>query len=324
MGVLNYSVSYASLFLFFVFATIPSPLFAQIFKELSHHHHHHRHRGGVHVALPESDVELLEFPLNLEYLEAEFFLWGALGHGLDVVAPNLTEGGPSPVGARKAALDPLILDVVTQFAYQEVGHIRAIKKRVKGFPRPLLDLSATNFAKTVNNALNRELNPPFDPYANGLNFLLASYLIPYVGLTGYVGANPKLKSARAKRLVAGLLAVESAQDTVIRTLLYERLLTKVYPYDFTVAEFTNRASHLRNKLGKSGVKDEGLVVPPVLGAEGKIQGNIIAGDRYSTAYDRTPEEILSIVYASGNASVPGGFYPNGARGQIAESYIKRA
>lgn len=126
MGVLNYSVSSASLFLFFVFATIPSPLFAQIFKELSHHHHHHRHRGGVHVALPESDVELLEFPLNLEYLEAEFFLWGALGHGLDVVAPNLTEGGPSPVGARKAALDPLILDVVTQFAYQEVGHIRLI------------------------------------------------------------------------------------------------------------------------------------------------------------------------------------------------------
>lgn len=79
---------------------------------------------------------------------------------------------------------------------------RAIKKRVKGFPRPLLDLSATNFAKTVNNALNRELNPPFDPYTNGLNFLLASYLIPYVGLTGYVGANPKLKSARAKRVIS--------------------------------------------------------------------------------------------------------------------------
>lgn len=129
MGALNFSVSSASLFLFFVFATIPSPLCAQIFRELSrrHHLHHHRHRGGAHVVLPESDVELLEFPLNLEYLEAEFFLWGALGHGLDVVAPNLPEGGPSPVGARKAALDPLILDVVTQFAYQEVGHIRLIR-----------------------------------------------------------------------------------------------------------------------------------------------------------------------------------------------------
>jgi len=28
---------------------------------------------------------------------------------------------------------------------------------------------------------------PFDPYANDINFLLVSYLIPYVGLTGYVG-----------------------------------------------------------------------------------------------------------------------------------------
>ncbi|KAK9287625.1 hypothetical protein L1049_016061 [Liquidambar formosana] len=75
----------------------------------------------------------------------------------------------------------------------------AIKNTVKGFPRPLLNLSAASFATVMDNAFGKPLVPPFDPYASGLNFLLASYVIPYVGLTGYVGANSKLESAISKR-----------------------------------------------------------------------------------------------------------------------------
>ncbi|OIT21056.1 hypothetical protein A4A49_35700 [Nicotiana attenuata] len=62
--------------------------------------------------LPKSDVDLLEFPLNLEYMEAEFFLWGSFGHGLDSFAPELADGGPSPIGATIAKLSPLIRDVI--------------------------------------------------------------------------------------------------------------------------------------------------------------------------------------------------------------------
>ncbi|KAG4946201.1 hypothetical protein JHK82_042252 [Glycine max] len=270
----------------------------------------------------ESDVDLLEFPLNLEYLEAEFFLFGSLGHGLDVVAPNLSEGGPPPIGARLARLENLIRDIILQFGLQEVGHLRAIKSTVRGFPRPLLDLSTASFAKVMNSAFGRPLVPPFDPYANSINYLLASYVIPYVGLTGYVGANPLLQNATSKRLVAGLLGVESGQDAVIRTLLYERQASLVQPYKVTVAEFTDRISMLRNKLGNAGVKDEGLVVPRVQGAEGSVTDNILAGDKDSLSYPRTPEEILRIIYGGGDEHVPGGFYPNGACGRIAKSYLK--
>ncbi|KAK6913656.1 hypothetical protein RJ641_020977 [Dillenia turbinata] len=278
---------------------------------------------GLISSEPTGDVDLLEFPLNLEYLEAEFFLWGALGHGLDQVAPQLTQGGPPPFGARKANLDPLTRDVILQFAYQEVGHLRAIKEAVTGFPRPLLNLSAASFANVINHAFGKPLVPPFDPYANSINYLIASYMVPYIGLTGYVGANPKLQAETSKRLVAGLLAVESGQDAVIRGLLYQRALSRVKPYGVSVAEFTNKISELRNKLGKGGVKDEGLIVPLVEGAEGKVSGNILAGDQNSIAYDRTPEEILRIVYGSGDECVPGGFYPKGADGKIARSLLKR-
>ncbi|KAL7252258.1 hypothetical protein ACSBR1_013997 [Camellia fascicularis] len=275
-------------------------------------------------AIPGSDIDLLEFPLNLEYLEAEFFLWGSLGYGLDSIAPNLTMGGPPPVGTTKARLDPFTKDVILQFAFQEVGHLRAIKNTVKGFPRPLLNLSAEAFGNVMNSAFGRALKPAFDPYANELNFLLASYVVPYVGLTGYVGANPKLQSPISKRLVAGLLAVESGQDAVIRGLLYERAKEKVQPYGITVAKFTNRISKLRNKLGNAGVKDEGLIVPTFQGAEGKLKGNVLAGDQNSVGYDRTPEEILRIIYSSGDEHVPGGFYPKGADGRIAKSHLPSA
>ncbi|KAI6692895.1 hypothetical protein NL676_020605 [Syzygium grande] len=315
MASTNFIVATTSTALFFsllLLLVVPSSNCADL---ESHHHHHHK--------VPKSDVDLLEFPLNLEYFEAELFLHASLGYGLDKVAPNLTAGGPSPVGAKAAKLGPLIKDIILQFAYQEVGHLKAIKKTVKGFPRPLLNLSADSFAAVVDKAFGHALKPPFDPYANEINFLLASYLVPYVGLTGYVGANPKLHGPVSKRLVAGLLGVESGQDAVIRALLYERAHLKVKPYGKTVAEFTNRFSELRDKLGHDGHKDEGLVVLRHQGAEGKVEGNVLAGDKYSVAYDRTPEEILRIVYGSGDASVPGGFYPKGGNGHIAKSHLHR-
>ncbi|WJX23357.1 hypothetical protein P8452_12567 [Trifolium repens] len=261
------------------------------------------------------DVDLLEFPLNLEYLEAEFFLFGATGKGLDEFAPELADGGPSPIGAKVAKIrDLTIKDIIFQFGLQEVGHLRAIKSTVKGFPRPLLDLSKSSFAKVMDKAFGRPLHPPFDPYANDINFLLASYLIPYVGLTGYVGANPLLQNPTSRQLVAGLLGVESGQDAVIRTLLYERRALKVKPYGVSVAEFTDRISNLRNILGSGGVKDFGL------DGYGNV-GEILASDKFSLSFSRTPTEILRVVYGNGNESVPGGFYPKGGSGRIAKFYL---
>ena len=115
-----------------------------------------------------------------------------------------------------------------------------------GFPRPLLNFSAEIFSNTVDAAFLTKLNTLFDPYANSLNSLLASYLIPYVGLIGYVGTNPQLQSATAKQLVSGPFGVESGQDAVIRGLLYEGFSEKVKSYPYTVAVFTDKLSTLRS------------------------------------------------------------------------------
>lgn len=118
--------------------------------------------------------------------------------------------------------------------------------------------------------------------------------------------------------------MESGQDSVLRALLYLRAFLTVEPYGITVAEFTNKISKLRNEFGNAGVKDEGIVVKPGEGAEERIRGNVLAGDQYSLSYERTPEEVLGIVYGSGKENVPGGFYPKGADGRIAKSHLRRA
>ncbi|KAK9665085.1 hypothetical protein RND81_14G089300 [Saponaria officinalis] len=281
-------------------------------------------QNQTNQTIPKGDIDLIEFALNVEYLEAEFFLHGALGHGLDKVAPHLAAGGPPPVGPRKARLDPLVNSIVYQFGLQEVGNIRAMKKVVKGFPRPRMNLS-TIFAEAMDKAFGRPLMPPFEPYATTLHYLIGCYMIPLVGLTSYVDINSKLHSPHAQKLIGSLLAVESGQDAVIRTLMYERRLQRVYPYGIPLQDFTIKISNIRNKLAKAGIRDEGLVVEPSLGAEGKSALNILSCDKDSMPYSRTPAEVLRIFYSSGDEHHKGGFFPDGAGGNIAKSFlVKRA
>lgn len=78
------------------------------------------------------------------------------------------------------------------------------------------------------------------------------------------------------QLAAGLLSPESGQDRIVRGYLFGRADQIVKPYNYTVARFTTRISNLRNRLGMCGIKDEGLFVPPQLGAESQIGSNVLS------------------------------------------------
>lgn len=91
------------------------------------------------------------------------------------------------------------------------------------------------------------------------------------------------------------------------------------PYETTVGELTGRISELRNKLGRAGLKDEGVLR---LDGKGKIRGKILAGDKFSVGYGRSPQEILRILYGGGDEHVPGGFFPWGANGRIARFHMQ--
>lgn len=93
------------------------------------------------------------------------------------------------------------------------------------------------------------------------------------------------------------------------------------PYNLTVAEFTNLTSTLANQLGRCGLKDEGIIVPQSLGAENQTESNILAADVNSLSYSRTVQEILGILYITGSEKKSGAFFPEGANGLIARSFL---
>eukprot|EP00271_Cylindrocystis_brebissonii_P020655 TRINITY_DN6934_c0_g1_i2.p1 TRINITY_DN6934_c0_g1~~TRINITY_DN6934_c0_g1_i2.p1 ORF type:complete len:305 (-),score=52.48 TRINITY_DN6934_c0_g1_i2:513-1427(-) len=287
--------------------------------------------GLASAQLPEApsnghsftDKDFFELALNLEYLEAEFYLKSVYGYGVEGVDKKLTGGGPNSKGGKIASLSSDIQAVAEMFALQEVGHIRIIREYLKKekISRPLVDIDG-NWQVVFKAATNNVITD-FDPYANDANWLLAAYVLPYVGLTAYVGTNPLLRAKASKQLLAGVLGIEGGQDAVLRTLLWLRRSEVVAPYNKTIAELTGDTSLLRDKLASTEHHDENIVVSKHRGAEGRIKTNILSANADSLSFARNAYETLRIMYGNGNEGKPGGFYPEGAHGYIAEYFLKK-
>lgn len=84
--------------------------------------------------------------------------------------------------------------------YLELLYVRAIREYLgtSAIPRPQIDISVPTWSALVSAALGR--NVTVDPYVGDLNWILSAFALPYVGLTGYVGASSLLQSPTAKRV----------------------------------------------------------------------------------------------------------------------------
>lgn len=123
-------------------------------------------------------------------------------------------------------------------------------------------------------------------------------------------------------MASKLLAIKAGQNAVIRTLLYKNATQFVPPYQITVREFAEAVSQLTNILAKCGIKSEGIILDnTTLGAENRTTSNVLSADANSLSYSRTEPEILRIVYGTGNERLPFGFFPKGANGKIARSFL---
>lgn len=268
-----------------------------------------------------TDVQILNFALNLEYLEAAFYHQAAYGTYLDPQYTSTGVGMPGTVtGGRKVTFsNPLIAAYADEIANDELTHVKFLRSALGS---SAVVQPAINIGRAFHDAaVAAQIIPSdghFNAYDNDITFLLASYIFEDVGVTAYHGAAQYIDSKEILTAAAGILAVEAYHAGIIRTSLFAAQTNNP---DLMIFKETRLISALRNTLAHSGSvqpnwspnpDDQGIGgVESVISGGTRTLANLVPTDANGLAFARQPAQVLNIVYGG---TTPGLFFPNGING----------
>ena len=255
---------------------------------------------------PDVDTAILNFALNLEYLEGEYYNRGVYGIGLPA---NYTSGrgnqGAVTGGSKVPFQNVIVNNTMAEVANDEKNHIAFIRSTLgnAAVAEPAISLDAAFTAFAVAAGLPSNFNPFADDYA----FLLGAYILTEVGVTAYNGAAPFITNKAILGAASSIFSAEAYHLGTIRTLLSSENSNFYTPA-------TALVSALRSKLSGM-VDDEGIGADQSTLAGGfPSPVNITDTDANSLAWARTPRQVLNVVYGKQNAQF-GGFFPSGLNGE---------
>ena len=263
-----------------------------------------------------TDADILNFALNLEYLEAQFYSYAATGSGLpnSLLTGTGMQGGV--IGGRKVNFtDPVVSQYAQEIAQDEVAHVTFLRQQLgsSAVAQPAIDVGGTDpngaFSKAAQAAGLVPAGTAFDPYSTDENFLLGAYIFEDVGVTAYKGAAPLITSKVFLEAAAGILAVEAYHASLVRTVLYGKGIATPAP---ALIDATEKISDARDSLDGPSDDDQGV---RNIGAA----SNIAPLDGNGLAYSRSAGQVLNIVYLNRMAVDRGGFFPTGVNGNIRTS-----
>ena len=252
-----------------------------------------------------SDASILNFALNLEYLEAEFYLRSTTGIGLPDSLTTGTGTRGNVTGGRAVQFKTAAIRKFAQeIASDEKQHVAFLRSALgsAAVSRPAISLDASFTAAAVAAGLIAK-GQTFDPYANELNFLFAAFIFEDVGVTAYKGAAPFIANKTYLSAAAGILAVEAYHAGIIRTTLYAEGIETP-----TVYASVQKISDARDSLDGRSDDHQGIGTAAV--------SNLVPTDANSIAFGRTPDQVLNVVYLNSEQVRSGGFFPAGVNGPI--------
>jgi hypothetical protein len=234
-------------------------------------------QGQTSTAAP-TDAEILNFALNLEYLEAEFYTVATTGKTIDQLGISITGSGNqgAATGGKMVNMTNSSFptaQIAMEIAADERSHVTLIQQA----------LTAAGAQPIAQPAIN--LNALGIGFGSLAEFLTLARAFEDVGVTAYAGAAPLISSSAILGYAARILAAEA-----------------------------EHASNIRLQVAQLGIPTTLLdgvdILPPPSGQ------NYFSLNSVGLAQTRTPGQVLYIVYGSMANVTSGGFFPNGVNGTI--------
>jgi Ferritin-like domain len=267
-----------------------------------------------------SDADVLNFALNLEYLEAQFYTLATAGILINdsSIGLSIDSGDGSVKGGTvttKTGVDkgitpvpfatPALKDYANETATEERNHVSFLQAGLKGAGAVSVAMPNIDLVNSFNTlAMAAGIGPAFDPFADETSFLLGAFIFEDVGVTAYNGGATLLTDPNLLQAAAGILAVEAYHAGSIRT--------RIYAAGTAAQGLSQQIAAARTSLsqaaGAMGTDDIGV------GNASNGSATIVDADANAITYVRTPAQVLNIVY--GGKSGGGAFFPNGLNGTV--------
>lgn len=233
------------------------------------------------------EMDVLNFALNLEYLEAEFYTYATTGKSITSFGIG-TKGrangdnpgaGGTTVGGAKVAFskdEAFLHEIATQIGADERAHVVLLRGALgaSAVAMPNIDLGALGFG-----------------FGNQNEFLRAARILEDIGVTAYSGAVGLLKTPDIITAAACLLGAEAEHAASIRTQI-ARLRIPTTALD--------------------GVD----LIPPPSGEARQVLSIKVSDGLIAT---RTAGQVLHLALGGKPGAKQGGFFPTGLNGTICSS-----
>ncbi|HEX7261528.1 MAG TPA: ferritin-like domain-containing protein [Luteolibacter sp.] len=266
-------------------------------------------RAAAANAPTATDVAVLNFALNLEYLEAEYYLRATTGGGLEDAVIDVDGSGGEKAGKVFVKNKPKVKfataafeDYANEIAIDEANHVRFIREALAANGAGIVARPQINLNKSFDDLGKLIGLDSFDPFANEINFLIGAFIFEDVGVTAYKGASPLISDKGILEAAAGILGVEAYHAGIVRTLLYSQ--------GKAIRRLVAKISAVRQSLDNS----PGMDMDQKLVRNGSA--NLVPTDGNSIAFSRSTRQVLNIVYGGVDAT-QGLFFPQGLNGAIA-------
>ena len=238
-------------------------------------------------AQTNTEVMILNFALNLEYLEAEFYTYGQYGYGIEqfgigtsgtAIGSNPTSGGTTTGGSKVTFSNDLVFtkEILAQVGSDERAHVVLLRSFLgsAAIAKPNLNLNALGFG-----------------FGNQSDYLKLARIFEDIGVSAYAGAAGSLMTPLVITTAARILAAEAEHVATIRTQI-ARLNVPTFALD-----------------------GADLIPPP----SGPQTQYLSINTSNGLPAIRTTGQVLYLAYGMKANATSGGFFPTGVNGAITMS-----